>query len=75
MIQTVRNVTAAGVVAVISAGNDRDDYGLGSVGSPGTAPDAISVAALSNDHVFGQRSTSSRPGRPPRCTGSPSQVR
>ena len=53
MIQAVRNVTAAGVVAVISAGNDRDDYGLGSVGSPGTAPDAISVAALSNDHVFG----------------------
>ena len=52
MIQTVRNVTAAGVVAVISAGNDRDDYGLGSVGSPGTAPDAISVAALSNDHVY-----------------------
>jgi minor extracellular serine protease Vpr len=52
MIQTVHNVTAAGVVAVISAGNDRDDYGLGSVGSPGTAPDAISVAALSNDHVF-----------------------
>jgi subtilisin family serine protease len=53
MIQTIRNVAAAGVVPVISAGNDRDDFGLGSVGSPGTAPDAISVAALSNDHVFG----------------------
>ena len=26
---------------------------LGSAGSPGTAPDAISVAALSNSHVFG----------------------
>src|SRR5205823_13920357 len=29
------------------------DWGLGSVGSPGTAPDAISVAAVSNSHVFG----------------------
>ena len=52
LIEAVRNVAAAGVVPVISAGNDRDDYGLGSTGSPGTAPDAISVAALSNTHVF-----------------------
>ena len=53
LVEAVRNVAAAGVVPVISAGNDRDDYGLGSAGSPGTAPDAISVAALSNSHVFG----------------------
>ena len=52
LVEAVRNVAAAGVVPVISAGNDRDDYGLGSAGSPGTAPDAISVAALSNSHVF-----------------------
>jgi hypothetical protein len=52
LVEAVRNVAAAGVVPVISAGNDRDDYGLGSTGSPGTAPDAISVAALSNLHVF-----------------------
>ena len=52
MIEAVRNVAAAGVVPVISAGNDRDDFGFGSVGSPGTAPDAISVAAVSNTHVF-----------------------
>jgi minor extracellular serine protease Vpr len=52
MIETVRNVSAAGVVPVISAGNSRDDYGYGSVGSPGTAPDAITVGALSNVHVF-----------------------
>ena len=45
IIEAVRNVAAAGVVPVISAGNDRDEYGLGSAGSPGTAPDAISVAA------------------------------
>jgi minor extracellular serine protease Vpr len=52
LVEAVRNVADAGVVPVISAGNDRDDYGLGSAGSPGTAPDAISVAALSNSHVY-----------------------
>jgi minor extracellular serine protease Vpr len=52
LVEAVRNVANAGVVPVISAGNDRDDWGLGSVGSPGTAPDAISVAAVSNSHVF-----------------------
>jgi hypothetical protein len=52
MIDTVRNTAAAGVVPVISAGNDRDQYGLGTIGSPGTAPDAITVAAVSNTHVF-----------------------
>jgi subtilisin family serine protease len=52
MIETVRNTAAAGVVPVISAGNDRDDFGLGSAGSPGTAPAAITVAATSNLHVF-----------------------
>ncbi len=52
MIDTVRNTVAAGVVPVISAGNDRDQFGLGTVGSPGTAPDAITVAAVSNTHVF-----------------------
>ena len=43
MYETVANVVNAGVVPVISAGNDREDYGLGSAGSPGTVPDAISV--------------------------------
>ena len=52
IIEAVRNVAAAGVVPVISAGNDRDEYGLGSAGSPGTAPEAISVAAVSNAHVY-----------------------
>ena len=52
LIETIRNVVAAGVVPVISAGNDRDEFGLGSAGSPGTAPDSISVAAVSNDQVF-----------------------
>src|SRR6185437_1897582 len=52
MIETVHNTALAGVVPVIAAGNDRDNYGLGTVGSPGTAPDAITVAAVSNSHVF-----------------------
>ena len=52
LVEAVRNVVAAGVVPVISAGNDRDEYGLGSAGSPGSAPEAISVAALSNSHVY-----------------------
>lgn len=53
LVEAVHNVAAAGVVPVISAGNDRDDFGLGSVGAPGSAPDAIAVAAVSNTHVFG----------------------
>jgi minor extracellular serine protease Vpr len=50
--EAVTNVAKAGVVPVIAAGNDRDLFGMGSVGSPGTAPDAISVAAVENTHVF-----------------------
>ena len=52
LIAAVHNVALAGVLPVIAAGNDRDDFGLGTAGSPGTAPDAITVAAVSNAHVF-----------------------
>ncbi len=52
MNETVHNTALAGVVPVIAAGNDREDFGLGTAGSPGTAPDAIAVAAVSNSHVF-----------------------
>ncbi|MFL5953564.1 MAG: S8 family serine peptidase [Gaiellaceae bacterium] len=52
MYETIHNVALAGVVPVIAAGNDREDFGLGTAGTPGTAPDAISVAATSNAHVF-----------------------
>jgi minor extracellular serine protease Vpr len=64
LIETVRNVAAAGVVAVIAAGNDRDDFGAGTVGSPGTAPDAITVAAVSNDQVFGPTLSGTLAGAP-----------
>jgi minor extracellular serine protease Vpr len=52
LVDAVANLAAAGVVPVISAGNDRDDFGFGTAGSPGTAPEAISVAAVSNTQVF-----------------------
>jgi minor extracellular serine protease Vpr len=61
MVETIANVVAAGVVPVIAAGNDRDDFGLGTVGSPGTAPDAIAVAAVTNTHVFGRTLQISKP--------------
>ncbi len=52
MYEAVHNTALAGVVPVIAAGNDREDFGLGTAGSPGSAPDAITVAATSNSHVF-----------------------
>jgi subtilisin family serine protease len=64
MIDVIHNVVAAGVVPVISAGNDRDDFGMGTVGSPGSAPDAITVAAVSNTHVFAPVLSITDPGAP-----------
>jgi minor extracellular serine protease Vpr len=71
LVEAVRNVVAAGVVPVISAGNDRDEYGTGSAGSPGTAPDAISVAALSNAHVFAPALAVTAPDAPEALTRIP----
>ena len=62
LVAAVHATAAAGVVSVIAAGNDRDDFGTGSVGSPGTAPDAISVAAVSNTHVFAPSLDVTAPG-------------
>jgi subtilisin family serine protease len=52
LIPAINNVAAAGVVPVIAAGNDGEDFGPGSAGSPGTAQNAISVAATSSSQVF-----------------------
>ncbi len=52
MYEAVHNTVLAGVVPVIAAGNDREDFGYGTAGSPGSVPDAITVAAVSNSHVF-----------------------
>jgi minor extracellular serine protease Vpr len=71
LIEAIHNVAAAGVVPVIAAGNDRDDFGTGSTGSPGTAPDAISVAAVSNTHVFAPALDVTAPGAPDILEGIP----
>lgn len=40
---------AIGVVPVVAAGNDYDEFGAGSLSSPGTSADAITVAAVTDD--------------------------
>jgi minor extracellular serine protease Vpr len=64
LVEAIANLTAAGIVPVISAGNDRDEFGVGTAGAPGTAPEAISVAAVSNLHVFAPYLTLLSPGAP-----------
>jgi subtilisin family serine protease len=71
LVQAVHNLALAGVVPVIAAGNDRDDFGLGTTGSPATAPDAIAVAAVSNAHVFAP--ALAVVGAPPSLTAVPVQ--
>jgi hypothetical protein len=70
-VEAVHDLVAAGVVTVIAAGNDRDEFGLGSAGSPGSAPDAISVAAVSNTHVFAPALDVTDPGVPDVLKGIP----
>jgi subtilisin family serine protease len=50
VVLALNGAAAAGVVPVVAAGNDFDDYGRGSIGSPGDAPSAITVAAASGAH-------------------------
>lgn len=73
MIPAIQSVVDAGVVPVIAAGNDRDQYGDGSVGSPGTAPAAITVAATSNTHVFVPTLDATAPTAPADLHGIPFQ--
>ncbi|HYA08024.1 MAG TPA: S8 family serine peptidase, partial [Gaiellaceae bacterium] len=47
VVKALDDAADAGVVPVVAAGNDFQDAGRGSVGSPATAPQAISVAASS----------------------------
>ena len=74
LIPAVTNVVRAGVVPVISAGNDRDFFGLGTAGSPATAPDAISVGAVANAHVFGPSMQVVSPSGLPRMPFAPSDT-
>jgi subtilisin family serine protease len=47
VVQAINGAAAAGVVPVISAGNDFDALGFGTIGSPASAAKAITVAAAS----------------------------
>ena len=46
VVQALGAAARAGVVPVIAAGNDFDDFGRGSVSSPGSTPEAITVGAV-----------------------------
>jgi len=52
VVAAINRAAAAGVVPVIAAGNDFDQFGYGSVSSPGNASGAITVAAAtSTDNI------------------------
>jgi subtilisin family serine protease len=46
VVQAIAGAAAAGVVPVVAAGNDYAEFGGGSITSPGSAPRAITVAAV-----------------------------
>ena len=46
VVQAIDGAAAAGVVPVIAADNEFDEFGYGSICSPANAPDAITVAAI-----------------------------
>jgi subtilisin family serine protease len=48
VVRAVDAAAAAGVVPVAAAGNDFDDFGFGSITSPGNAPRAITAAAVTS---------------------------
>ncbi len=63
VVQALAAAARAGVVSVVAAGNDFDEFGRGSIGSPGSAPDAITVGAVTTsrngpDDVVGSFSSS-----------------
>ena len=62
VVQALAAAARAGVVSVVSAGNDFADFGRGSVGSPGSAPEAITVGAVTTTRQR-RRTTSSPPSR------------
>ncbi len=62
VVQAIDAAAAAGVVPVVAAGNDFTDFGYGSVSSPGSAPGAITVAAVdATDQIAGFSSAGPTP--------------
>jgi subtilisin family serine protease len=60
--RAVESAVAAGRIAVISAGNDGDGGAASTISSPGIAPSAITVGAVTNSHVVGPVVNVSGPG-------------
>jgi subtilisin family serine protease len=52
VVKALDGAAAAGVVPVVAAGNDFTDFGYGSVDSPGSTPDAITVAAATSTNAI-----------------------
>jgi subtilisin family serine protease len=52
VVKALEGAAAAGVVPVVAAGNDFDEFGFGSVSSPANAPDAITVAAVTSRNTI-----------------------
>ena len=50
VVQAINGAADAGVVPAIAAGNDFEDFGRGSIDSPGSAAKAISAAAVTGGH-------------------------
>jgi len=61
VVQAVERAVQAGVIVVVAAGNNGPEYTT--LGSPATAPSAISVGASRNERIFGTAATV--PGMPP----------
>jgi subtilisin family serine protease len=58
LVRAINAAADAGVVPAIAAGNDFDTFGRGSIGSPGTAPKAITSAAVSKTKLVASFSSS-----------------
>jgi subtilisin family serine protease len=52
VVQALDAAARAGVVPVVAADNQFDQYGYGSISSPGNAPDAITVAATTDQDII-----------------------
>ena len=54
VVKALGAAARAGVVPVVSAGNDFDEFGRGSVGSPAATPEAITVGAVTTSRGGGE---------------------
>jgi subtilisin family serine protease len=52
VVQAIDAAARAGVVSVVAADNQFEQYAYGSISSPGNAPDAITVAATTDSDVI-----------------------